>query len=98
MFKTVALTALATALLFGAMPAHADRIFNGGGSNGLVRNGLTSNGGGENGVRKNGAVWNGNGENGMRLNGFKANSVELMGQRDSALTPRVIAVELPTAR
>lgn len=90
MFKTLTLTALATALLFGAVPCEAAGV-----RNGKLPNGQTLNGSNWfNGMDLNGATWNGRGRNGATWNGRNQNGTEA----GSAAQYRIIGVELPQTR
>ena len=81
MLKTLSIAAVATALLFGAMPAQA----------GMKLNGLRSNGIGGNGMHINGMTINGMTINGMTINGMRMNGTDA----GAAQALRVIGVELP---
>jgi hypothetical protein len=88
MFKKIALAGLATALLFGAIPAQA----------GISVNGISINGISVNGVSQNGFVLNGVKLNGVKLNGERINGMT-PNQADTAAASRlrVVSVKLPPA-
>ena len=86
MFKKIALAGLATALLFGAIPAQAAVGLNGISLNGMRQNGLSLNG-----MRANGLSLNGTRANGLSLNGMRANGLSLNGLRANDLSLNGVA-------
>lgn len=94
MSKTLSIFAIASALLFGAVPGHAALFPNAITENALDTNGIVANGIVANGFDNNGLDWNG-----FDYNGFDNNGMSVNGPQEAA-SPRmtIIAVELPKAQ
>ena len=98
MFKTFAIAGLATALLFGAVPAHA--LITG---NALTENALTQNGLDWNALTDNALTANALTGNSLTTNALTQNSIRptgVTGRQNLGTTTglHIIAVELPVAR
>ena len=98
MFKKIALAGLATALLFGAIPAQAAVGLNGISLNGMRQNGLSLNG-----MRANGLSLNGLRANDLSLNGVARKGTATTGAesakpgQDTATRFQLVSVKLPPA-
>ncbi len=94
MFKALTLTALFTALLFGAVPCEAAGVRNSSSLNGNTWNGLALNA-----YTRNGLTLNAYTRNGLTLNAYTRNGLTLNGDGAAGTAGyRIIGVELPSAQ